>query len=212
MRNRWGVEIKRGYYAWANWGNKNTPVEGTITEIDKTSDYAKAYGPGVKLEFPGGSIIVSPDAISQVLPPMRVLKGGIVKANPLSRVKLNSPAQRPAGAGKVPAKGSRLYKRRQKTKKAEPGVYANPRKLPALVQFAEVPDYHDGQFSFGVDAVTPVEFVFSPREHKNRNIYVSYKLPAKLIASAEFQSWAAQNPRVILSLNQLRAKLKKFVE
>lgn len=49
-----------------------------------------------------------------------------VWANPLTRVKLKSPAQRPAGAGEVPEKGSRLYKRRQTTAKAPPGFYANP--------------------------------------------------------------------------------------
>lgn len=49
-----------------------------------------------------------------------------VWANPLTRVKLKSPAQRPAGAGEVPEKNSRLYKRRQTTAKAPAGFYANP--------------------------------------------------------------------------------------
>lgn len=46
-----------------------------------------------------------------------------VWANPLTRVKLKSPAQR---SGEVPEKGSRLYKRRQTTAKAPAGFYANP--------------------------------------------------------------------------------------
>jgi hypothetical protein len=86
MRNRWGVEIKKGYYAWGAWGNQNSPVEGTIVAIDKTSNYAKAYGPGVTIRNArGDDLTISPDSISQVLPPMRVLKGGIVKANPVNR-------------------------------------------------------------------------------------------------------------------------------
>jgi hypothetical protein len=174
MRNRWGIEIKKGYHAWASWGNRNEPIEGKITGVDKSSDFATAYAPRVTLTTDDGSVFeVGIDSISQVLPPMRIKRGGVVVANPtprlkrydqpsqrerisertgrptktpskrlkerrlmthheappgvwanpLTRVKLKSPAQR---SGEVPEKGSRLYERRKVTQKAPAGFYANP--------------------------------------------------------------------------------------
>lgn len=78
MRNRWGVEIKRGYYAWAS-GARGDKVEGTIVAIDRTSDFARAYGPRVTFD---SGVSVGIDDISQVLPPMRMTRGGVIKANP----------------------------------------------------------------------------------------------------------------------------------
>lgn len=202
MRNRWGIEIKKGYHAWARypiWGtSRNQEIDGTIVKVDRSSDYAKAYGPQVTIRARNGDETeVQADMVTQVLPPMRVGRGGVVRANPaeihidvdshnehegnptprlkrydqpsqrarisertgrptktpskrlkqrrlmthheappgvwanpLTRVKLKSPAQRPAGQGEVPEKGSRLYERRKTTQKAPPGFYANP--LPAF--------------------------------------------------------------------------------
>lgn len=82
MRNRWGVEIKKGYHAWATWGNSRVPIDGTISRIDRTSDFARAYGAQVTLENSRGEYTIGADEISEVLPPMRVGRGGVVKANP----------------------------------------------------------------------------------------------------------------------------------
>jgi len=78
MRNRWGVELKRGHYAWAT-GARGDKVEGTIVAIDRTSEFARAYG--ARVTFDNGAS-VGADDVSQVLPPMRVSRGGVVKANP----------------------------------------------------------------------------------------------------------------------------------
>lgn len=83
MRNRWGVEIKKGYHAWATWGNSRVPIDGTISRIDRTSDFARAYGAQVTLENSRGEYTIGADEISEVLPPMRVGRGGVVKANPI---------------------------------------------------------------------------------------------------------------------------------
>lgn len=88
MRNRWGIEIKKGYHAWAKYGIRGSRnderIEGPVTRIDKTSDYAKAYGPQVtiKVNARGDEIEVHADDVYQVLPPMRITRGGVVKANP----------------------------------------------------------------------------------------------------------------------------------
>lgn len=74
MRNRWGVEIKRGYYVFAHHP-RGGMIEGRVLAIDRES------GRGVVLTLDSGAT-VSADDVSQVMPPMRVLKDGTVKANP----------------------------------------------------------------------------------------------------------------------------------
>ena len=82
MRNRWGVEIKKGYHAWFTWGNQRVPLDGEIVQIDRSSDFAKAYGPQVTIKVGYHHYSVGADEIAQVLPPMRVGRGGVVRANP----------------------------------------------------------------------------------------------------------------------------------
>ena len=81
MRNRWGVEIKKGYHAWYRGGRDGTEEgDGTVLNVDTRSDYAKAYGPIVYIRDDAGPIHVSADAIYQVLPPMKLKPGGVVTA------------------------------------------------------------------------------------------------------------------------------------
>jgi hypothetical protein len=127
MRNRWGIEIKPGYYAWAA-GPRGGTVEGVISKIERTGEFARAYGP--RVIFASGQS-VGIDDISQVLAPMRVTKGGIVKANPTPRLKR---ADQPSQRARVTERGTttkraskRLQKRRIATHyEKTPGVWANP--------------------------------------------------------------------------------------
>lgn len=134
MRNRWGIEIKKGYHAWYRGGRNGTEEgEGRIVSVDRSSDSAKAYGPLVQIASSDGeeSASVSADAIYQVLPPMKIKPGGIVTANPTPRLdRYDQPSQRehvtPKGKrSKTPTE--RLKQRRIKTHYAKtPGVWANP--------------------------------------------------------------------------------------
>lgn len=180
MRNRWGVEIKKGH--WVHGKNmKGKPVQGRVMEVNRVGDQWFA-GPYVILE--NGDTVWTDD-ISQTLGPMTLDADGVVRQNPalrfrdlsigqrfsfapskdgfhrygrvcvktsargyehadgsgspmrvgsinvevvaenpLTRVRIKSPPQRPAG--NVDAPSTRLVKRRKKTAKAAPGVYANP--------------------------------------------------------------------------------------
>lgn len=60
----------------------------------------------------------------------RARAGTLRKGNPLTRVKIKSPPQRPAGNKSAPSK--RLIKRRTRTVKAPTGYYANPSPLHGL--------------------------------------------------------------------------------
>lgn len=114
MRNRWGVEVKKGYHVWAHHA-RGGMIEGKVREIYKDS----AYGPRVVLD---SGYTVALDDVSQVLPPMRVLKDGTVKANPLARKRINDPSQ---ATGLPP--DERLKRRRRRTAAMPiPGVWANP--------------------------------------------------------------------------------------
>lgn len=118
MRNNRQIEIKRGYYAWTVDG-----AEGRIVSTERDAQ-GRCY---VKLD---SGNTVHADSIVEVLPPMRVLEGGVVKANPLVRVKVKSPSQR--GGDPSP----RLVKRRKATQKAPKGFYANPVQTdPIVVQY-----------------------------------------------------------------------------
>ena len=134
MRNRWGVEIKKGYHAWYRGGRNGTEEgEGKIISVDRSSDYAKAYGPLVTIAQPDTDVHtrVSADAIYQVLPPMKLKPGGIVTANPTPRLdRYDQPSQRehvtPKGK-RTKRPSERLKARRVKTHYAKtPGVWANP--------------------------------------------------------------------------------------
>jgi hypothetical protein len=49
MRNRWGIDIRTGLTVVANAARGGT-VRGTVTKIDRSSDFAKAYGAQVHLD------------------------------------------------------------------------------------------------------------------------------------------------------------------
>ena len=69
----------------------------------------------------------------------------------------------------------------------------------------------DGGFSFGMDSVTPVRFVFSNRD-RTRGIYRSFELPDSVTSNPEFQQFASRLPgnSIVASLNELRSMLKKY--
>lgn len=124
MRNRWGVEVKKGHWVFANWGRNGTDkIEGRVASIDSRSDFARAYGPQVKLD---SGLTVGLDDISQTLGPMKVGKDGTVKQNPLTRIKKGQYTVKPSQAtGDTPSR--RLVKRRKATAKLPiPGAFANP--------------------------------------------------------------------------------------
>lgn len=132
MRNRWGVEIKRGYFAWARTGRNGEREEsGRVVKLDSRSDFARAYGAQITLQNDAGrEFTVNSDAITQVLPPMRRTRGGVVKHNPLSRVAIDSPSQRErttATGKRTKRPSARLIERRVKTAStSRKGIYANP--------------------------------------------------------------------------------------
>jgi len=126
MRNRWGIEIKRGHWVLAH-AARGGKVEGRVMKIDRTSELARAYGPRLELD---SGVSISADDVVQTLGPMEIGPGGVVTQNPLSRVKINSPSQR-AHVGKTgratKKPDARLIKRRTKTAKTKTrGVWANP--------------------------------------------------------------------------------------
>lgn len=82
MRNRWGVEIKRGRFAFAR-GPRGGDIQGRIVSIDRTSALAKAYGPRVTLE---GGQSVGADDISETIGKMTISADGTVKQNPAENV------------------------------------------------------------------------------------------------------------------------------
>lgn len=49
MKNRFGTEIRKGMFVEANLAREGT-TSGMVTEIDRRSDFAKAYGAQVKLD------------------------------------------------------------------------------------------------------------------------------------------------------------------
>lgn len=112
-------------------------------------------------------------------------------ANPLVRVRVKAPPQRPAGNTDAPS--ARLVKRRKATnKKSTPrGFYANPRALRPFVSVEVMKA--DGGFKYGMDAVTPVRFEFTTVARERKGAYRSWKLPAEVVARPEFQQWAREN-------------------
>lgn len=120
MRNRWGVEVKKGQYAWAH-APRGGMIEGRIRKIE-------GRGSDAFVTFESGQT-ASLDDVVQVLGEMKRGPGGVVKQNPLLRVKVGSPSQRPHrtdDGGESNAPTGRLKARRRKTVKAPRGVYANP--------------------------------------------------------------------------------------
>ncbi len=117
MRNRWGIEIKRGHWVMAHKARGGV-TEGRVSRIERTGEFARAYGPRVILDTVES---VGLDDGSQTLVPMKVDRDGTVIQNPLTRVKVGSKSQRTKTA---PTK--RLKARRRVTEKAPAGFYGNP--------------------------------------------------------------------------------------
>lgn len=127
MKNRFEVEVKRGQYAWAHHPRGGT-IEGRIMKI--TGRGVDAY-----VTFENGQT-ASLDDVTQTLGEMQIKRDGTVKQNPLLRVKVGSPSQRPHrtdDGGESTAPTARLKSRRRKTAKAPRGVYANPSGSSALL-------------------------------------------------------------------------------
>jgi len=117
MRNRWGIDVKKGHfvrYAMPRGGQG----EGRVASFDRSSELAKAYGTRVVLD---NGTTIGIDDVSMSLGPMTIDKNGVVRQNPLTRVRVTSPSM---ATKQAPSK--RLIKRRKATKKAPPGLYANP--------------------------------------------------------------------------------------
>lgn len=79
MRNSRGIEVKKGYHAWGYSAELRRNTDGKITAI-------KPYGTEI---YPAPLVVIDDDHfmfiedITQVLPPMRIGRGGVVKANPV---------------------------------------------------------------------------------------------------------------------------------
>lgn len=198
MRNRWGIELKKGYHAWSTWGNRRTPIDGPIVEIDRSSDFARAYGPQVTLKSGYHHYVVGADDISQVLPPMKIGRGGVVKANPLTRTTIDAPSQRE----RVTERGTttkrpsaRLIERRIKTAStSRKGIYANPLvrvkvNSPSMAT-NEAPD--DRLLNRRRrTAKAPAGFYANPVRPSAKRYYVTVKKPrsSRFEPVAEFKLW-----------------------
>lgn len=198
MRNRWGVELKKGYHAWFAWGNQRHRLDGRIVKIDRTSDFARAYGAQVTIQSGGAEYVVNSDEITQVLPPMRHTRGGVVKANPLSRVTIDGPSQREriTERGTTTKRPSaRLIERRIKTASTtRKGIYANPLKRvkvnsPSMASG----DAPDGRL---LDrrkrtAKAPAGFYANPLKPSAERFHVTVKKPrsSKFESVAKFKLW-----------------------
>lgn len=122
MRNRWGIEIKKGYFVQGR-GPRGGEFSGVVAAVDSSSAYAKGYGPQLTLD--NGSA-VSADDVSQTLGKMTVSRGGVVKQNPLTRIKRSEIKSKPSQATGLPP-DERLVKRRKRTANmVVPGIFANP--------------------------------------------------------------------------------------
>lgn len=114
MRNRWGVEIKKGYFVQGK-GPRGGAFSGVVVAVDSASAFARAYG--TQLQLDSGKT-VGADDVSQTL--------GNVKQNPLTRIKRSQIKSKPSQATGLPP-DERLVKRRKKTANmVVPGIYANP--------------------------------------------------------------------------------------
>lgn len=139
-----------------------------------------------------------------------------IYANPLVRVKSRAAdSQRPrktkTARGRVTETKSpsrRLLKRRDYTDAAPAGFYANPKDRRYQGVYV---DKRDGGFEYGMDAVTPVRFVFTVNKSAPKFAYRSWALPANVISNDHFQSWArGANGQVFSSLRNLQSTIKKI--
>lgn len=82
MRNKHGVEVKPGYWAWYTFAGKS--YEGRVQQTMSIAGdvHALILRDGKKS---GQADAVRLNQVMQVLPPMRRTRGGVVKANPAQR-------------------------------------------------------------------------------------------------------------------------------
>ena len=116
MINRWGVDVKKGH-----WVRYQKPRGGM--DEGRVSSVKREAGRGVVVTLDSGATCALDD-VALSLGPMSLGSDGVVTQNPLVRVKVGSPPQRPKGKRGPPSK--RLKARRIATEKAPRGVYANP--------------------------------------------------------------------------------------
>lgn len=137
MRNVHGVEIKKGH--WVSGRTKSgRDFDGRLIAVDRHGEKATIQE---RKPTPNndGTSVVWVDDILQTLGPMTLDADGTVRQNPLTRVRIKSPPQRPAGNSSAPSK--RLIKRRKATAKAPRGVYANPLVKPIRNRKAALTHY-----------------------------------------------------------------------
>ncbi len=134
MRNRWGVEIKAGYWAEASYGrNGDEKIAGFIVRTDQRSSFARAYGPQTTIDVGGHEYVVGSDSIRSAHPLPENIKRARRGKNPLSRTSVAADSQRErvsvsakGRATKTKSPSRRLMARRRATEKAPAGFYANP--------------------------------------------------------------------------------------
>lgn len=70
---------------------------------------------------------------------------------------------------------------------------------------------NDGGFTFGMDLVTPVSWVFHKRP-RSRGVYRCWRIAPAIAASPAFRAWLERNPSPVMSYNDLAAVLRSCNE
>lgn len=137
MRNRWGIEIRKGDFVTYQ-GARGGARTGVVASFDKTSAFAKAYGVQVNYDDGGSSGIddvsrndgkfeeTAPGLLQRGNPAKRKTKK-TKRAAPRRKAvpgEFHSPSQ---ATGLAPS--PRLVRRRKETAYAPPGIYANPSRV-----------------------------------------------------------------------------------
>lgn len=138
MRNRWGIEVRKGDLVTYR-PTRGAARTGVIASFDKTSAFAKAYG--VQVSYVDGDSSGIDDIsrnegkfsdFTETMPGL-LQRGNPAKRNAKKRTasrrkavpgEFNSPSQ---ATGLPPTK--RLVRRRKETAYAPPGIYANPSRV-----------------------------------------------------------------------------------
>lgn len=192
MRNSKGVEVKAGYWAWYRPMNSSRIREGRVWRVSKETAVIAREGETDHLES------VSVDRVDQVLPPMRRTRGGLVKANPLTRVTVDGLSQRERvtkQGTRTKRPSARLIKRRIKTASTmRRGIYANPLKRVKLnspsMATGDPPDtrLRDRRKR---TAKAPAGFYANPLKPSAERFHVTVKKPRsnKFESVAKFKLW-----------------------
>lgn len=115
------IEVKKGHWAVARVPGRKSLIEGRVSHVTRDGMVVFDHGEMAPLT-----------SIEYSLGPMRIGRGGLVEQNPLVRVRVTSPSQRPhrsSATGKLTTSPSgRLRARRKKTAAGPKRFYANPAK------------------------------------------------------------------------------------